>query len=140
MASWGGFFKGLGKAGKFVYDHPEFLAVVAGVATGNPAAIAAGAATVVKAREKTNEIAPVPAPPVAAPPAPEPPVAIPVVETPGAIAPEVDLRGKWRGTLDRMSIQILGYPLTDEREVYDNAVLLEKGDVDGVIKNLQGKK
>jgi hypothetical protein len=122
MAGWMTVLRGIGKGAKFVYDHPELLEVLAG-ATGRKQ-VAAGVTTVVEAAE------PVPAP-VPVEPAPQPAPAGPV--------PEVDLRGKWRGTLDRMAIAELGYPLTDEREVYDNAVLLERGDVEGVRRNLKGK-
>jgi len=134
---WASFGKGLLKAGKFLYDHPEAIQVIA-AATGNDK-IVSGIVTVVRARTAT------------APPAPVVPVALNIdapyqtpevvqpVSTPPTIAPEVDLVLKWRGTLDRMSMDVLGYRMAED-ELYNNAKLLERGDVQGVTRNLHGKK
>lgn len=79
-------------------------------------------------------------------PAQDAPAPVPAVQplepvTPVAAAPlDVDLRSKWRGTIDRMAIDELGYPLKDEREIYDLAKLLEDGRADEVVRDLKGKK
>jgi len=119
MAGWMTILKGIGKGAKFVIDHPELLEVLAG-ATGRKQ-VAAGVTTVVEAAE------PVP-PPVPAEPA-----------LPAGPVPEVDLVGKWRGTLDRLSMEILNHRMAED-ELYNNAKLLEAGDVAGVRRNLEAKK
>ena len=124
--------KGLWNVGKFLYEHPEALEVAA-AATGHPG-VAAGIATVAKAREAVQPPAAAPAPPPDAAPAPTP-----AGPPPGAVVPEVDLVGKWRGTLDRMAMEVLGHRMAED-ELFNNAKLLEAGDVAGVRRNLDGKR
>ena len=153
----GTFFKGAWNGLRFVYQHPQILEIAAAVAPGAPGLVAAGIATVVKAAGASKAAAasgqatPPTYPPLAEPlPPPPPPPPPPPAERPAtpdgpppfsglAVVPEVDLVGKWRGTLDRMAMEILGYRMSED-ELYNNAKLLERGDVDGVTRNLDGKK
>lgn len=147
---WSTAFKGAWSGVKFVYNHPQILEIAAAV-PGAPGQIAAGIATVVQAvgAAKASSAAggqpPLPPPPPpfgeptpesSAPPLPPAPPPEPAAP---AIVPEVDLVAKWRGTLDRMAMEILGKRM-DEDELFNNAKLLERGDVEGVTRNLEGKK
>jgi len=149
---WSTGFKGAWAGLKFVYEHPQVLEIAAAVAPGAPGAVAAGIATVVKAVSASKASAaaatppadvhpslPEPLPPPPAPPPPPPVPTPPPAEGPPALVPEVDLVGKWRGTLDRMAMEILGARMAED-ELYNNAKLLERGDVEGVTRNLEGKR
>lgn len=137
---WGTFIKNAGKAvmniGKFAYEHPEAIEVVA-AATGH-AGVATGLATIVAAKKATTP-QPVPVDVIPLPSGMQPPkIEVTEINTP-AIVPEVDLVGKWRGTLDRMAMDVLGYRMAED-ELFNNAKLLERGDVAGVVQNLNDKK
>lgn len=143
------FFGGAWKGIKFVYNNPQVLEIAAAVAPGQPAAIAGGIATAIHAVQSAKAHAagePAPAPPIATPPppaavVPPPPAAPPDGPPPFpgvVVVPEVDLVGKWRGTLDRMAMEVLGHRMAED-ELFNNAKLLERGDVEGVMKNLREK-
>jgi hypothetical protein len=142
---WGTFFGGAWNGIKFVYEHPQVLEIAAAVAPGQPGQIAAGIATVVKAVNAGKPTPPTqpplaePLPPPPAAPPPPPASQDPGVPTaPPVLVPEVDIVGKWRGTLDRMAMDVLGYRMAED-ELYNNAKLLEAGNVAGVITNLEDK-
>jgi hypothetical protein len=80
---------------------------------------------------------PVPVQP--APVAPLPAGPVPVAPLPAGPVPMPDLVGKWKGTLDKMSMEYLGH-LMAEDELYNNAILMENQDVPGVVKNLMEKR
>ena len=125
------------KAGQFVYEHPEAIEVIA-ASTGHPG-VAAGIGTVVAARNASkNAGAPAPVPVTPAPVAPAPVAPAPAPEQPSGVQPEVDLVGKWRGTLDRMSMEILNHRMAED-ELFNNAKLLEAGKPEEVAKNLRAK-
>lgn len=129
MGGWSRFGKGLLRVGKFLYENPEVISVVANAASGKE--VAKDISTVVEAKQPA-EVAPAPVTqaqepaPVAPAPAPGP-------------QPIPDLIGKWKGLLDQMSMNTLGYTMAAD-ELYNNAQLLEKGDVAGVQRNLDAKK
>ena len=132
---FGTFLSGAGKALKFVYDHPQVLEVAA-AATGHPG-FAADIATVVAAKKGVASVAPAPVVVPVSPDAPAPTPAPPV--EPSGLVPEVDIVTKWRGTIDHMAMDILGYRMNED-EYYSNAKLLEAGDVEGVRKNIEKKR
>lgn len=143
---WSTGFKGAWAGLKFVYEHPQILEIAAAV-PGAPGQVAAGIVTVVKAvgAAKASSAAggqpPLPpAPPPFGEPTPPQPPPQPIDDAPPpAVVPEVDLVAKWRGTLDRMAMEVLGARMAED-ELFNNAKLLERGDVAGVTRNLEGKK